>query len=89
MTKRYRKPQAKPGELKISWASHERGDPPCLVYSWGDGISRGKSDGAVLSYFFETHQWPEKRTLAAELDARGYDLTTLRFSIQKKAAGGG
>lgn len=26
-----------------------------------------------------------KRTLAQELDARGYDLTTLRFSICKKA----
>lgn len=26
----------------------------------------------------------DKRTLAQELDARGYDLTTLRFSICKK-----
>lgn len=27
----------------------------------------------------------DERTLAQELDARGYDLTTLRFSIRKKA----
>lgn len=26
----------------------------------------------------------DKRTLAQELDARGYDLTTLRFQIRKK-----
>src|SRR6185295_5417545 len=26
----------------------------------------------------------DKRTLAQELEARGYDLTTLRFSIRKK-----
>jgi hypothetical protein len=26
----------------------------------------------------------DKRTLAQELDARGYDLSTLRFSIRKK-----
>jgi hypothetical protein len=26
----------------------------------------------------------DERTLAQELDARGYDLTTLRFSIRKK-----
>ncbi len=29
------------------------------------------------------------RTLAQELDARGYDLTTLRFSIRKKPAPSG
>lgn len=27
----------------------------------------------------------DERSLAAELDARGYDLTTLRFTIRKKS----
>lgn len=30
----------------------------------------------------------DERTIAQELDARGYDLTTLRFSIRRKVAGG-
>lgn len=30
----------------------------------------------------------DERSLAAELDARGYDLTTLRFTIQRKQIDG-
>lgn len=30
----------------------------------------------------------DERTIAAELEARGYDLTTLRFTIQKKTTKG-
>ena len=44
------------------------------------------TDGGWLSYVLERVPLPhEERTLAAELVARGYDLTTLRLSVRKKA----
>ena len=74
-----RKPKA---ELRVYWSRKER----ALVY---DGT---KPTGGLLATFFEQVELYEKRTLAQELEARGYDLTTLRFQIRKKAAsstGGG
>lgn len=43
------------------------------------------TDGGWLAYVLERVSLPhDGRTLAAELEARGYDLTTLRLSIRKK-----
>ena len=44
------------------------------------------TDGGWLSYVLERVSLPhEGRTLAAKLEARDYDLTSLRLSIRKKA----
>lgn len=63
-------------DLSVRWSRRER----ALIY---DG---SRPTGGMLASFFERIEHPDKKTLAAELDARGYDLTTLRFSIRKKAA---
>lgn len=63
-------------ELTIRWSKRER----ALLY---DGE---KSTGGMLAHFFEGIPYPDQLSLAKELDARGYDLTTLRFQIRKKKA---
>ena len=44
----------------------------------------GKQTGGMLAHYFEGIRYPDEHTLMQELERRGYDLTTLRFSIKKK-----
>ena len=67
-------------DLKIKWSKKEND----LLYYYPR-----KSDGGVLHDFFEylTSKATcdgQERTLRNELIARGYDITTLKFSIKKK-----
>ncbi|MEJ2043675.1 MAG: hypothetical protein P8X74_03740 [Reinekea sp.] len=85
--KRYRAPKAKDGELKAQWGKLPY-DNPNLCYAWGDGIP--KCDGRLLHYMFAGKRYsPIDKTwddsFIEELEKRGYDLTTLKFSIQKKS----
>lgn len=68
-------------DLVVRWSRRER----ALVYAYQSNA--GKALGSVLAGVIERDElFDSKRTLAAELDARGYDLTTLRISIRKKAS---
>ena len=81
--KRIRIPTAKPGELKACYGRAERGDTPDLCYVWGgDGAS--SPDGRVLCEALENVHVFDGKSLRQELEARGYDIKTLRFSIQQK-----
>lgn len=82
------KPKAKPGELKLYWNRRE-----CDIgYSWGgDGAS--KPDAHLMHGVFTMDRLrPNYRTglsefdpsFVKELERRGYDLTTIKFSIQQK-----
>jgi hypothetical protein len=81
------------GELKMYWGK-EPHDSPDIILAWqGDSTMRG--DTRLLHYYM-CSQKPDvfskqpfanmKPSLLEELEARGYDLTTLKFSIMKKAA---
>ena len=84
MAKRIHTLQAKPGQLRVGWARPEPGELPDLVYARGaEGACR--ADAAMLGHMFEGIEWDGK-TLIQELESRGYDLTTLKFSIQQKPA---
>lgn len=96
--KRWRTPKAKEGQLLARWGKLRHASPD-LVFAWGHGVpkcdasllygvfgakqvriafndeDRKKSGGR--SYYFD-------KTLAEELTERGYDITTLRFSIERK-----
>lgn len=90
-----RAPKAKPGELKMGYGKMP-GDAPDLCFAWGDGCS--KRDGNLMHYIFcgkrqrvtYGNEKVEKGpvvfdpSFVEELEARGYDITTLRFSIMKK-----
>lgn len=71
-------------EEGISRINGERGD---VLYEWGDGCS--KADGGLLHYHLGTGRYELGtkdfgRSLIEELHSRGYDLTTLKFSIRKR-----
>ena len=90
-TKRFRTPKLKDGELRIYWGKLPH-DSPDVVFSW-QGDRSMKRDTALLCYHFskrepDTSAMPifskMNLSLLEELEARGYDITTLRFSIMKK-----
>lgn len=81
----------KDGELRIQWGKlpHES---PDIVYSY-QGDRSMKRDTAFLCYVlgskrpdaFKDHPYAHMLpSVWEELEARGYDITTLRFSIMKK-----
>ena len=73
-------PKYKPGILYAVWGRVERGDTPDIC-----AVGQRNDCGMFLNKFgFE--KGFGGMTLREELESRGYDLTTLRFSIRKKAA---
>lgn len=85
--KRYQKPRLKPGRITVQYGKIEHNDPD-LIFSWGPGCSR--ADAHYLHHVFSDERFGPSgeryRSLVDELEARGYDITTLRFSIEKPAS---
>ena len=91
--KRFRKPKLKYGQLLVYWGKLPRDDPD-VIYAW-QGDRSMKRDSALLFHHFGSKR-PDPFTtpmysemapsLLEELERRGYDLTTLRFSIMKRTA---
>lgn len=72
-------PRAKPGELLAKWGREERGALPDVVLAWGDGIH--KSDAHLL----HIHLCPMGRPdLFRELESRGYDIKSIKFTAKLK-----
>jgi len=80
--KRYRVFSAKRGQILARYGRAESYDDPDLCYAWGNRDLR--PDTRVLMTAFEEIPVFEGRTLRQELEARGYDITTLRFSVERK-----
>ena len=87
-----------PFRLSMRWShAHKRDNPNMatlahapgdILYEWGEGC--GSRDGALLHYHFGVRQFDfvtkeSRPSLLEELAARGYDLTTLKFSIRKRS----
>lgn len=90
--KRYRTLKAKPGELRVYYGKADRWSGPDVCFAWGDGVQKPDAHllyGALSMKRMTTdfpntgHKWDP--SLIEELEARGYDIATLRFSISKKA----
>jgi hypothetical protein len=84
--KRWRSPEAKPGEIKVRYGKLQH-DAPDICYAWGEGTS--KADTYLLHYIFSSVRFRPGSfetdiSLYDELEKRGYDLETIKFSIQKK-----
>jgi len=92
--KRLRKPKLKNGELRMYWGREAWQKTPDIMYAW-QGDRTMKRDAHILHNVISTKQ-PDlfaaplfskmNPSLLEELEARGYDLTTLKFSIMKKAS---
>lgn len=82
-------PEVIPNTLQMVFADHPD-DGPDVVYIWGAGCSG--ADARLLHYVIGSPRAnPYTKPLSFdpsmldELVHRGYDLTTLKFSIQKRA----
>ena len=90
--KRLRKPKLKDGELRMYWGRLPH-DNPDVVLAW-QGNSMMKRDTALLHMVICSKRpkitlgkldWSAMEpSLIEDLEARGYDITTLKFSIMKK-----
>ena len=81
--KRFRAPIAKEGELLAKYGKDDCGDNGLLFcYPSNEcGMSR---DSKMLMLAFERTRVLDDNSLVQELINRGYDITTLKFSIKKK-----
>jgi len=55
---------------------------PDVVFARGEGV--GKPDGHLMCWYF-TRTADNLQPLAQELERRGYDLSTMVFSIMKRS----
>ncbi len=81
----YRHRQTRPGRLECYFGKSEDGDVD-VVYGYG-GSGASRADSRLLCTFFENltyNCFTGEKNLRQHLAERGYDLTTLRFSIQRK-----
>jgi len=89
--KRFRKPKLKDGELRVYWGKvpHEN---PDIVLAWQGNPLMKRDTNMLHSFLCSKNPDPFAKPLFSvmnpsmieELEARGYDLTTLKFSIMKK-----
>lgn len=87
MRKRYPYPKAKAGELLVKYGqvNGERD----LFYCIPDNKVGMRTDRNLLNHVFENiilfpDSFGKGKTLRKELEERGYDITTFKFSIMKK-----
>mgnify|MGYP000934481275 CR=1 FL=1 len=86
---RKRRIKAKPGEL-IAYYGNIDGDGDDVVYAWGGSGATKADSNLIYGMFNGLEHRRYGRCPAAndgylnELEARGYDLSTLRFYIRKK-----
>jgi hypothetical protein len=88
---RLRRPKIKDGELKVYWGRLPHDNPDIIIEYRGDHTMKRDSN---LLFCVLTNKSVDPFTkplfskmnpsLAEELEARGYDITTLKFSISKK-----
>jgi len=79
-----RAPKAKAGELLVKFGKFE-GEVD-LFYCFPANELGMKRDSRLLSMAFENTEMFDGKTLRKLLEERGYDITTFKFSILKKAS---
>ena len=83
--KRYRRPKVTEGQIKAQRGSVDGEIDLCLFY--GDDVPRCDRALIMHSLFSSQYNFTMKKqelSLAEELELRGYDLDTLKFTITKK-----
>ena len=83
--KRYRTPKAKEGQIKLQYGRVDGVNDLVLVH--GDGVPR--CDRALFFSFLSSRSYSPAReewddSFLEELEKRGYDIKTLKISVEKK-----
>lgn len=69
----------KDGELKVRWSKKEND----IVFQWGDGVD--KVDAYLLNAMLNNQHHFRENSYQEELVKRGYDIKTLKISINKES----
>ncbi len=82
--KRYRAPKVVEGQMKVQMGKLDGDVDMCIFY--GDNTPRCNRALVMNTLCSEKLDWKSelRPSFIDELDKRGYDLDTLRFSIKKK-----
>ena len=90
--KRLRRPKIEDGELQVYWGRESPGEAPDIIFAWQGDVTM-KADSKLLHYHMASRR-PDPHvqpifskmlpSLVDELIARGYDISTIRFSIKKR-----
>lgn len=90
--KRYRVPEPKPDTLKVCWGRADSYSEPSLVYVYPDRDGKAATrllmtalEGDRYAPDFGPRGYKVEKSVAKELEERGYDLTTLKLTIKRKA----
>lgn len=81
--RRFRVKEAEPGQLIAYYGRADKHSQPSICYAFG-GKGACSGDARILAQALESNITFENSTLVLELESRGYDLTTLKFSIERK-----
>lgn len=80
-----RRQSAKPGQVVVWYGKLDKHDKPDLCVAWG-GDGAGSSDGRLFFHILKDIKlWDWGTDMLQELEKRGYDLNTLKISIQQKS----
>jgi hypothetical protein len=82
MKRRWRIKHAKPGELRVYYGKPDNWNGADVCYAFGGNGAQG-ADSRVLAYAFENVHVFDGKPLRKLLEERGYDITTIKFSIQR------
>jgi hypothetical protein len=80
--RRYHVPLAKPNQQIVRYGREDSYSSPDVLYAWGPGVDMKPTSRCIMRAF-EDAIVHDGMTLRQILEDRGYDLTTLRFSIMK------
>lgn len=82
--KRYRRPKVIEGQIKMQRGNVDGAPDMCIFY--GDNVPRCDRALVMNALCFGQLSWDRKMlpSLVEELEKRGYDMETLRFSIERK-----
>ncbi len=86
MQKHPRGPKQTPRMLKVGWGKL-KGCKPDIIFNWGKEIPASDAHlihGVLCGERYDINNKVWDASLVKELESRGYDITTLKFSIKLK-----
>lgn len=84
MTKRWRAVTPKEDQLKVAYGRDPDSKDVELQYCWGPNEGGGKRAVNMMIHHWNHLKGHDGKSFIEELEARGYDITTLKFTIEKK-----
>lgn len=90
LKKRYPRPKMESGKLDVWFGRTEPMETPDMCVQSGENAGGSPTRSFVINFFTGGHAASERpgyeNTFLGELESRGFDLSTLKFSIRKKKA---